>query len=196
MTLERKDPEDLLPLYAGGELDDEERRDLELALDSDPRLAEEAAQYSELRAALRARCDERGRDEEDFDLWPSIRRRLHTETLAPGAGSTTPAWIRSTRRRWPAVAALLLLSFAIGFVLRDFSGSGVGVGPEGSIVGSDPSVGTGADPALDSGAEGGGLPVVPVLREDQLQEIEPGVRVPGPNTRLFRRVAEEQAYDF
>ena len=116
-----------LPLHAGGELEAQERAELEAEIAADAELAEEARKYEQayddVQSVREGRPDF---DEEIGDLWPDIRDRLFAEARTPAAGEPLvlerPRWHRRPLARMSGVAALLLVSFSIGLTMGDFGG--------------------------------------------------------------------------
>ena len=100
--------DDELMAYADGELDAQRRREIELALRDDPRLAHRVREHQAMRARVRAAFD----DELSEPMPAGALRALEARERAEASNDASWGW-----RRWGGIAASLLIGLLIGRTL-------------------------------------------------------------------------------
>lgn len=158
--LDCKDAREFLPLYAGGELDENERIAVEAHLGQCPVCATESSAYREQRILLGSLPEAVPPGGDYSFLWNGLRRELF-----PRKGMVSFRW------DW-AYAAVLLLGLSVGYLVIPRSGPAV-AGPDSmaELVQSSPVSAAGT-------AAGGG----PVERTSPSPALRP---VPRPTRHVF-----------
>jgi len=100
--------DDELMAYADGELDEQRRTEIELALRDDARLAQRVREHQAMRARVRAAFDDELTEPMPAGVLRALQAREHAEA------SNDPSW---GWRRWGGIAASLAIGLLIGRTL-------------------------------------------------------------------------------
>jgi len=188
-----------LPLWVGGDLDAATRENLEARIAQDEDLAEAAGRHERAYRDLLSLRECRPAFDSDDDLWGPIRARLAFGERPPTRREPVRILraLRSPAVRWSGIAAVIVLSFVLGFSIRDGGGL-FGLPRLGDLDGSREGIAGpvgGAGSSIASEGVSGERDRVSVGAEwADFVPQNPGAAFPGRN--LLVPVSDPGVYDF